>query len=73
MRLFPNAKRTKAKLLKEFEGKRILDVGCGQNKTPGTIGIDRRIPQVFPLTNNVILNIIYSNFPGLFPTILMIW
>lgn len=42
MRIFPHAKRTKAKLLSEFAGQRILDVGCGQNKTPGTIGMDRR-------------------------------
>lgn len=42
MRLFPNAKRVKAKLLKEFEGQRILDVGCGRSKSPGAIGIDRR-------------------------------
>jgi SAM-dependent methyltransferase len=42
MRLFPNAKRAKARLLCEFEGKRILDVGCGAAKTPGAIGIDRR-------------------------------
>jgi ubiquinone/menaquinone biosynthesis C-methylase UbiE len=43
MRLFPNAKQVKNKLLKEFSGQKILDVGCGQNKTPGTIGIDRRV------------------------------
>lgn len=42
MRLFPNAKRVKQKLLQEFQNKRVLDVGCGQNKTPGTVGIDRR-------------------------------
>lgn len=42
MRLFPNAKRVKAKLLKEFEGQRIIDVGCGHNKTPGCVGLDRR-------------------------------
>lgn len=42
MRLFPNAKRAKQRLLDEFSGQNILDVGCGQNKTPGTVGIDRR-------------------------------
>lgn len=42
MRLFPNAKRTKSNLLREFAGQKVLDVGCGQSKTPGTIGIDRR-------------------------------
>lgn len=42
MRLFPNAKRVKQKLLDEFKGKRVLDVGCGRNKTPGAIGMDRR-------------------------------
>lgn len=43
MRLFPHAKRVKQRLLEEFKGQRILDVGCGCNKTEGTIGIDRRI------------------------------
>jgi len=42
VRLFPNAKRAKARLLAEFQGRRILDVGCGASKTPGAIGIDRR-------------------------------
>lgn len=42
MRVFPNAKRAKARLLSEFKGRRILDVGCGASKTPGAIGIDRR-------------------------------
>lgn len=42
MRLFPNAKRVKSRLLEEFKGQKVLDVGCGHNKTPGTIGIDRR-------------------------------
>ena len=42
MRLFPNAKRAKARLLSEFQGQRVLDVGCGAAKTPGAVGIDRR-------------------------------
>lgn len=42
MRLFPNARRTKANLLEEYKGKKILDVGCGRNKTPGAVGLDRR-------------------------------
>lgn len=42
MRLFPNAKRAKARLVSEFAGKRILDVGCGFTKTPGAVGIDKR-------------------------------
>jgi SAM-dependent methyltransferase len=42
MRIFRNARDSKAKLLKRFEGQRILDVGCGRSKTPGAIGIDRR-------------------------------
>lgn len=45
MRLYPNAKRSKSRLLKKFEGKKILDVGCGNNKTPGAVGIDRRVSQ----------------------------
>lgn len=49
MRFFPNAKRTKQKLMQEFSGKKILDVGCGQNKTKGTVGIDRRISPEIPL------------------------
>lgn len=48
MRVFPNAKRVKACLLTEFEGKQILDVGCGASKTPGAIGIDRRIKAHLP-------------------------
>ncbi|SCA63334.1 Uncharacterized protein SCG7086_AP_00070 [Chlamydiales bacterium SCGC AG-110-P3] len=42
MRLFNSAKRVKKKLLEEFKGQRILDVGCGRTKTPGSIGIDLR-------------------------------
>lgn len=42
MRVFPNAKRVKARLLEEFKGKKILDVGCGNAKHPGAVGIDRR-------------------------------
>lgn len=42
MRLLPNPKRVKSRLLSEFEGMRILDVGCGPAKTPGAIGIDKR-------------------------------
>jgi len=42
MRLFPNARRVKFQLLTEFQGKRILDVGCGNAKTPSAIGIERR-------------------------------
>jgi len=49
MRLFPNAKRKKEQLLKEFRGQKILDVGCGCNKTPNAIGIDRRISDRAPL------------------------
>lgn len=48
MRLFPNAKRTKTNLLKEYSGQRILDVGCGRNKTPGAIGMDRRVQADYP-------------------------
>ncbi|MBW2142732.1 MAG: class I SAM-dependent methyltransferase [Deltaproteobacteria bacterium] len=43
MRLFPNAKREKSRLLTEFNGQKILDVGCGATKTPGAVGIDRRM------------------------------
>lgn len=42
MRVFPNARDDKAKLLREFQGQRILDVGCGRSKAPGAVGIDRR-------------------------------
>lgn len=45
MRIFPNAKRVKNNLLKEFQGQKILDVGCGDSKTPGATGIDRRITE----------------------------
>jgi SAM-dependent methyltransferase len=43
MRLFPHAGRVKARLLAEFAGKRILDAGCGPQKTPGAVGLDRRL------------------------------
>ena len=48
MRLFPHSKRTKARLLEEFAGKRILDVGCGAGKSPGAIGLDRRFRPELP-------------------------
>lgn len=48
MRLFPHSKRVKAKLLTEFAGKRILDVGCGVAKAPGVMGLDRRLRPGFP-------------------------
>ena len=48
MRIFPSVKRTKAKLLKEFRGRDILDVGCGRRKISGAVGIDRRIHDNYP-------------------------
>ncbi|GAB4232711.1 MAG: hypothetical protein Tsb0021_11510 [Chlamydiales bacterium] len=48
MRLFPNAKRVKQRLLSEFSQRPILDVGCGGNKTPGAVGIDRRFSSKLP-------------------------
>jgi len=48
MRLFPNAKRTKAKLVEEFKDKDILDIGCGRRKITGAVGIDRRVHDNYP-------------------------
>lgn len=42
MRLFPNIYRRRDALLRQYDGRRILDVGCGRRKLPGAIGIDRR-------------------------------
>jgi SAM-dependent methyltransferase len=63
MRLFPNAKRVKAKLLEEFKGKRILDVGCGNRKTPGAVGIDRRIRKDSSLDQQRDIDHDLSQFP----------
>jgi SAM-dependent methyltransferase len=45
MRLFPNVHRRRARLLREYHGRKILDVGCGTNKLPGAVGMDRRVRQ----------------------------
>lgn len=63
MRLFPNAKRTKQNLLNEFAGKKVLDVGCGRNKTPGAIGIDRRIQKDQPQQNVADIDHDLTKFP----------
>lgn len=42
MRLFPNIYRRRDALLRQYGGRRILDVGCGRRKLPGAVGIDRR-------------------------------
>jgi SAM-dependent methyltransferase len=42
MRLFPNVYRRRDALLQQYQGRRILDVGCGRRKLPGAVGIDRR-------------------------------
>jgi len=48
MRLFPHPQKVKAKLLAEYGGRRILDVGCGPKKLTGAIGIDRRRRRGWP-------------------------
>ncbi len=63
MRLFPNAKRAKEKLLKEFKGLSILDVGCGCNKTPGALGIDRRFTNESPPENQLDIKHDLTQFP----------
>jgi len=63
MRLFPNAKRTKAKLVEEFKGQKILDVGCGRSKTPGAIGIDRRVREDMSMDTQLDINHDLSQFP----------
>lgn len=63
MRLFPNAKRAKARLLAEFEGQRILDVGCGASKTPGAVGIDRRLSKDRPADSQMDIDHDLTVFP----------
>ena len=63
MRLIPNAKRTKNQLLQEFAGKKILDVGCGGNKTPGTVGMDRRISDKLPKEKQADIEHDLTEFP----------
>lgn len=63
MRLFPHARRVKSRLLAEFNGKRILDVGCGVNKLPGTIGIDRRLRKDVPRKLQLDLHCDLTSFP----------
>lgn len=63
MRLFPNARRTKENLLEEFKGKKILDVGCGRNKAPGAIGIDRRTRDDMPGEVQLDINHDLTKFP----------
>ena len=63
MRLFPNAKDVKRKLLREFNGQKILDVGCGQNKTPGTLGIDRRMTAQLPAEKQLDIEHDLTKFP----------
>ena len=63
MRLFPNAKRTKAKLLTEYDGQRILDVGCGRSKTAGAVGIDRRTQGNYPTDQQRDINHDLGKFP----------
>lgn len=67
MRIFPNAKRTKRQLLKEFAGKSILDVGCGQNKTQGAVGIDRRVVQEASLSKQCDIQHNLTEFPWPIP------
>jgi 2-polyprenyl-3-methyl-5-hydroxy-6-metoxy-1,4-benzoquinol methylase len=63
MRLFPNAKRVKTNLLNEYKGKKILDVGCGQNKTPQAIGIDRRQSKGVSSTSQADIDHDLTKFP----------
>ena len=63
MRVFPNAKRVKARLLQEFVNQRVLDVGCGQNKTPGAVGIDRRHSEARPDTEQRDIDHDLTQFP----------
>lgn len=63
MRLFPSAHRHRARLLKEFDGKRILDVGCGRRKIRGAIGIDRRVRATEDRTLQLDINHDLLSFP----------
>lgn len=63
MRLFSSAKRVKQRLLDEFHGQKILDVGCGHNKTPGTIGIDRRSNHHLPEERQMDIQHDLTTFP----------
>lgn len=67
MRLFPNAKKTKARLLEEFRGKKILDVGCGFRKTMGAVGIDRRVTSKFAKEQQLDIDHDLTKFPWPIP------
>ena len=63
MRLYPNPERVKSRLLSEFAGKRVLDVGCGAAKAPGAVGIDRRIRKDRPAESQLDIEHDLTVFP----------